>query len=34
MWLAGGGVRRGYAHGTTDEFGFAATDGKVHVHDL
>ena len=34
MWLAGGGVKKGYVHGSTDEFGFAATDGKVHVHDL
>jgi len=34
MWLAGGGVRGGYAHGATDEFGFAATEKKVHVHDL
>jgi len=24
MWLAGGGVRGGYVHGATDEFGFAA----------
>ena len=34
MWLAGGGVRGGYVHGATDEFGFAAVDNKVHVHDL
>jgi len=34
MWLAGGGARGGYAHGTTDEFGFAAVENKVHVHDL
>ncbi len=34
MWLAGGGVRGGYAHGATDEFGFAAVENKVHVHDL
>ena len=34
MWLAGGGVKTGYVHGRTDEFGFAATEGKVHVHDL
>lgn len=34
MWLAGGGVRGGYAHGATDEFGFAAVDKPVHVHDL
>jgi hypothetical protein len=34
MWLAGGGVKRGYVHGATDEFGFAAVENKVHVHDL
>ena len=34
MWLAGGGARGGYAHGATDEFGFAATEKKMHVHDL
>ena len=33
-WLAGGGVRGGYVHGSTDEFGFQAIDKKVHVHDL
>ena len=34
MWLAGGGVRGGYVHGATDEFGFGAVENKVHVHDL
>jgi hypothetical protein len=34
MWLAGGGVRGGYVHGATDEFGFQAAENKVHVHDL
>ncbi len=34
MWLAGGGVRGGHVHGATDEFGFAAVENKVHVHDL
>ena len=33
-WLAGGGVRGGYVHGATDEFGFQAAENKVHVHDL
>jgi uncharacterized protein (DUF1501 family) len=33
-WLAGGGVRGGYAHGATDEFGFQAVEKPVHVHDL
>jgi arylsulfatase A-like enzyme len=34
MWLAGGGVRGGIAHGASDEFGFRAVDSRVHVHDL
>jgi hypothetical protein len=34
MWLAGGGVRGGHVHGATDEFGFAAVEDRVHVHDL
>ena len=34
MWLAGGGVKGGHVHGATDEFGFAAVEDKVHVHDL
>jgi len=34
MWMAGGGVRGGYVHGATDEYGFAAAEKKVHVHDL
>ena len=33
-WLAGGGVRGGLTYGTTDELGYAATDGNVHLHDL
>ncbi|HEV3386667.1 MAG TPA: DUF1501 domain-containing protein [Gemmata sp.] len=34
MWLAGGGVRGGLAHGKTDEFGWDAVQDRVHVHDL
>jgi hypothetical protein len=34
VWLAGGGVRGGYVHGATDEFGFKAAENRVHVHDL
>jgi hypothetical protein len=34
MWLAGGGVRGGYVHGATDEFGFKAVENPVHIHDL
>jgi uncharacterized protein (DUF1501 family) len=34
VWMAGGGARGGMAYGSTDEFGFAAVENKVHVHDL
>jgi hypothetical protein len=34
LFLAGGGVRGGVAHGATDDFGFRAVEKKVHVHDL
>ena len=34
MWLAGGGIKGGMAHGATDEFGWHAVEDKVHVHDL
>jgi hypothetical protein len=33
-WLAGGGVKSGTVIGATDDFGFAAAENKVHVHDL
>lgn len=34
MWLAGAGVKGGTSWGATDEFGFAATEGKTHMHDI
>ena len=34
MWLTGGGVKRGYTLGESDEFGFNGTKDRVHVHDL
>ncbi|MBL8292663.1 MAG: DUF1501 domain-containing protein [Bryobacterales bacterium] len=33
-WMAGGGVKGGQVIGATDDFGYAAVEGKVHVHDL
>jgi len=33
-WLAGGGVKGGQVVGATDDFGYAAVENKVHVHDL
>jgi len=32
-WLAGAGVKGGFAHGATDDFGLEAVEGKVHIHD-
>jgi hypothetical protein len=34
IWLAGGGIKRGIAFGSTDEFGYAAVENVVNVHDL
>ncbi|MES2792661.1 MAG: DUF1501 domain-containing protein [Planctomycetota bacterium] len=34
MWLAGGGVKPGYHHGATDDYGYYAAEDKVHIHDL
>ena len=34
MWLAGAKVKGGTKYGQTDEFGFAAVDNKIHLHDL
>jgi hypothetical protein len=33
-WLAGGGVKGGQVVGATDEFGYAAVENRVHIHDL
>src|SRR5262252_3150350 len=34
VWLVGGGIKPGIVYGKTDDFGFYATEDKVHVHDL
>ena len=34
VWLAGGGVKGGYVHGATDEWGYKVVQGRVEVHDL
>ena len=34
MWLAGGGVKPGFAYGATDEYGFRAIENKIHMHDM
>ena len=33
-WLAGGGVKPGFAYGKTDELGFNIVENQVHIHDL
>jgi arylsulfatase A-like enzyme len=32
-WMAGGGAKGGLRYGATDDHGFAAVDGRMHVHD-
>jgi hypothetical protein len=34
MWMAGGGVKKGFVHGSSDDFGFNVAEGGVHIHDL
>lgn len=34
VWMAGGGAKGGYVHGTTTETGLDVAEGEVHVHDL
>ena len=34
MWLAGGGIKAGVTHGSTDELGYNAAEKIVSVHDL
>jgi hypothetical protein len=34
LWMAGGGVKRGHVHGSSDEYGFNVVEGGVHIHDL
>lgn len=34
LWVAGGGFRRGYVHGATDEFGYKSVEKVVSVPDF
>jgi hypothetical protein len=34
LWLAGGGFKKGYAHGATDDFGYKSVEKVVRVADL
>ena len=33
-WLAGGGVKPGIVHGTSDDYGIRVAHNEVHVHDF
>ncbi len=33
MWMAGGGAKAGHSHGATDDYGYEAVEGKIHIHD-
>jgi Protein of unknown function (DUF1501) len=34
LWLAGGGIKGGVTHGSTDELGYTAAVDRVHVNDI
>jgi Protein of unknown function (DUF1501) len=34
MWLAGGGIKRGFSLGETDDYSYNVVEDPVHVHDL
>lgn len=34
LWMAGAGVKGGYIHGATDEYGFNIAEGSMAVHDI
>lgn len=34
IWLAGGGIKKGFAYGNTDDYGYYAVENRVHIHDL
>jgi len=33
MWMAGGGVKAGVSHGSSDDYGYEAVEGKVSIYD-
>ena len=34
QWMAGGGIKPGYTHGATDDYGYNIAENPVHVHDF
>ena len=33
MWMAGGGAKQGLTYGKTDDYGYAAIENPMHIHD-
>ena len=34
IWMAGGGTKRGFIYGATDEIGYHAVEDRMHIHDF
>ena len=34
IWMAGGGVKAGFAYGNTDDIGYHAVEDRMHIHDF
>jgi hypothetical protein len=34
LFMAGGGVKAGFAYGATDDFGYHAAENRMHIHDF
>ena len=34
LWMAGGGVKAGHAHGLSDDYGFNVVEDGAHIHDI
>ena len=34
IWMAGGGVKRGFSYGTTDDYCYNVAEDPVHIHDF
>ncbi len=34
LWMAGGGIRHGFAYGRSDEYGYEAVENPVQIADL
>ncbi|MDG2122626.1 MAG: DUF1501 domain-containing protein, partial [Verrucomicrobiales bacterium] len=34
IWMAGGGIKRGYVHGATDDYCYNIINDPVHINDM